>query len=393
MLLVIPVMTVHKVVVDDHQYEEDPLVLATWYTSTDTTFAQSSSEYTGSFPTPSAVDASGFHELIHNSTKRLLVHELSPDHQRLLPQQQTDIWSLLDRTIHDSRDVPVSLSSLRDVVKDHILAATAGIGYKDMSAEDIIRDFTAKKPTWHDAAGFVYRYLDLVDDPAVPSSVEYSRKIFLGNMDYPFPLQRWWQYHRQTGCQDCMRHLAAHGMKELPALCDNHSNPCWFSDILCWLSGGWRIPLKEQPSPNHHDNHPSLMWSVDSMRPEIARMIDHGVLVEGNPVLTNPGMAVVRESELAERCRVLDEMGHPSPSRAEKDIDSINRHIRSFLETGVEVPAEIGELKPVKLRYCLDLSILLNGKTKRWDFSYAKVRDAIALLKHQGFMAKIDLER
>ena len=60
-----------------------------------------------------------------------------------------------------------------------------------MSAEDIIRNYTAKKPVWHDAPGFVYRYHELVDDLAAP--VAYNRKISLGNMDRPFPLQRWWQ--------------------------------------------------------------------------------------------------------------------------------------------------------------------------------------------------------
>lgn len=258
------------------------------------------------------------------------------------------------------------------------------------SLKEIERLFFTNTPAWYDAEGFVWAYQDLVCDPASP--VEYDRKIFISNIERPFPLATWWDYHR-SDCKECLAHLASHGGDVMAALLANQHNSCWFADILSWLSGGWRIPLRERPGMGEHSNHASLLWSVSSMQPEIQRMIDHGVIIPGRPVLINPAMAVVRQSDIDERCRILREIGHPSPSSKPKDIDIINQHITALLAAHTQVPYAIGALKPIKVRFCLDLSILLNNLTKKWGFQYATVRDAVALLVKGAWMAKIDLER
>jgi hypothetical protein len=333
------------------------------------------------------------HPLIGKTTSRLMSHDLPAGCEQLLPQHGDSIWSKVDRSFRQP-EVPTSLSDLRRGVNKSILAHTTS-GHKGWSAKDIERLFNTTTPAWDDAEGFVQMYHALVDDPACP--VLYERKVYLGNIKYPFPLLTWWEYHRVGGCTGCQQHLAAYGGNEIEALLHNPRNPCWFADTLSWLSGGWRLPLKERPTPEARDNHPSLLWSVSSMRPEVQRMIDHGVLVKGTPVLINPGMSVVRQSDIEDRCRLLQEIGQPSPSRQAKDIETINNHIRRVTASQVKLPVVI---KPIKVRYCLDLSLLLNSRTMKWRFHYASVRDAVALFKvltpkpnKRPYMAKIDLER
>lgn len=53
----------------------------------------------------------------------------------------------------------------------------------------------------------------------------------------------------------------------------------------------------------------------------------------------------------------------------------------------------MGELKPIKARFCIDLSELLNPLTTKWPFSYASCSDLVALLEGGAWMAKLDLER
>lgn len=343
------------------------------------------------FHSPQPVRLDELHPLISMSTSRILSHDLPDGYQQFMPQHGEDIWSQVDEELHH-QDVPTSLTDLRRKASKTIIAHTQG-GHGKLTAKDIERLFGRNKVEWHDAEAFVWKYHDKVDDPLCP--VKYDRKVFISNIDKPFPLPVWWAYHR-PGCTACMEHLRAHSGNELEALYDNRHNSCWFADILCWLSGGWRLPLKKLPSPAQKDNYPSLLWSVSSMKTEVQRMVDNGVIVEGQPSLINPGMSVVRLSDVEDRCRILEEIGHPSPSREPKDIDIINNHINHILALHTKVPfaiGAIGSLKPIKIRYCLDLSVLLNDETKPLEFSYASVRHAVALLKKRSYMAKIDLER
>ena len=122
-------------------------------------------------------------------------------------------------------------------------------------------------------------------------------------------------------------------------------------------------------------------------------MLQWHAIQPGQPLLTHPGMAVIRDGELYEACRILDAIGRPSPSTRKEDIDLINDHICDVLQHGPAVPVEVGVLKKVKVRMCLDMSINLNRHLKHWPFSYASFQDAVALLEPSSFMAKIDLER
>jgi len=104
-------------------------------------------------------------------------------------------------------------------------------------------------------------------------------------------------------------------------------------------------------------------------------------------------MSVVRPSELADACRILQAIGHPSPTEDVRHVATINRHIKAFIDQGTPVPAELGSLKPIKVRMCIDASVLLNKHIKKWRFPYVTVHDAIALLQPRWWMAKIDLKR
>jgi hypothetical protein len=55
--------------------------------------------------------------------------------------------------------------------------------------------------------------------------------------------------------------------------------------------------------------------------------------------------------------------------------------------SSVGSPMGVGVLKLLKIRFCIDLSKLLNPLTFEWPFSYAGVSDLIALLELAWWMA------
>lgn len=278
--------------------------------------------------------------------------------------------------------MPISLSTIRRRANQDLLATVAPPQASFSSLE-------LPAPDWWDWQGFVYVYHQLVDDPLEP--VDYVRRVSPFNYNKPFSIPRWLAYHVKVcgGCKErLVQHGGFHGFMASIESCD-----CPFADVLVWLSGGWRIPLRSRPEPASKPNYPSLLWSPASMRPEVERMFEWGVLCPKVPSVINPAMAVIRDSELAEQCRILEIIGHPSPSTRKEDIDAINQHIRQLLAQGVEAPASVGILKEVKIRFCLDLSLFVNTRTKKWRFGYARVHDAVALSGPGSHLSKIDLQR
>ena len=122
-------------------------------------------------------------------------------------------------------------------------------------------------------------------------------------------------------------------------------------------------------------------------------MKEWSVIVPGKPHLIHPVMAVIRDSDLHDACRILQAISHPSPSEEKCDIQAINSHIATILSSDVSVPSHLGQLKPVKVRFCVDASVLLNPFIKKWRFPYASIHDAVSLLQKGWFMARIDLKR
>jgi hypothetical protein len=122
-------------------------------------------------------------------------------------------------------------------------------------------------------------------------------------------------------------------------------------------------------------------------------MIQWGVLTRQPPILINPCMSVVKDSDVAEQCRVADALGRPCPGSQPKDVEAINQHIMVLKGKGLKGMEGVGVLKLLKVRFCIDLSKLLNPLTFEWPFSYAGVSDLIALLGLAWWMAKWDLER
>jgi hypothetical protein len=320
------------------------------------------------FQSAVVVDMSSLHPTIRSTLAQLLKAPLPPDLADILPDPATSLLEETRRRL--SADIPVSLSCLR------------------REANRALAGLQPAAPAWFDVEGFVHQYLALVDDPQSP--VPYTRQVFMFNVQRPFPLVRWWDAHRVT-CLVCQHHHDQYGGFD-GAMRHNEANLCCFADIFCWLSGGWRLPLSEQPQPSRRRNHPSLVWAPSAVVSEMERMFDWGVLYPATPRLVHPLMEVVKEGDIFEQCRLLEAVGHPSPSTRQEDVRLINEHIGRVIEMGVHVPAHLGVLKPVKVRVCLDMRIL-NNITKPWGFSYAKVHDALALLGRGWYMSKADQER
>jgi len=285
---------------------------------------------------------------------------------------------------------PTALSAIRKRVNHAALQfAQSRRQVEGMSIATIEKIFAHETFEWHDTDAFVWSYHSLVD--AHDSPVVYSRQVDLHPLHASFPLHEWWDLHRSS-CSVCQAHHAAH-RGYLGAMEHNSKNTCSFADILSWLSGQWRIPFASIPHPGERDNYESLWYDPATVKKEIARMKNWSVLVFGKPHLIHPLMGVVRDSELFDACRILHAIDHPSPSEDKREVARINDHIRAVLASGIEVPSHLGELKPIKIRICLDASYLLNRHIKRWRFPYATIHDAVSLLKAGWFMARIDLKR
>lgn len=333
------------------------------------------------FQSAMIMDTGRFHPLISATTRQLLSAPLPPHLASELPDVRQDLG--FEPTGQSRARSSVALSAIRRNSNKSLLLATA-------PADDRLAKYRLPPaPEWDHVQGFVHGYHDLVDEPGGP--VQYNRKISLANVDQPFRLQQWWDY-LLSFCAVCQAHNQRWPSFE-EVILNNESNPCPHADILSWLSGNWRIPLSKVPEPATRRNHPSLLWSVSSMQQEIDRMLQWRTIYPATPRLVHPAMAVVRESEVLEQCRILEAIHRPSPSIKVEDVAAINDHIKAVVAEAVPVPSHLGSLKPVKVRFCLDMSDLLNRHIKRWRFSYSKVHDAVALVEEGHFMAKLDLER
>ena len=69
-------------------------------------------------------------------------------------------------------------------------------------------------------------------------------------------------------------------------------------------------------------------------------------------------MAVIRDGELNDQLRILEAIGKPCPYTSKCDIEFINEYIEAWMEVEIEVPADFGKLKRVKVRLCLDMESL-----------------------------------
>ena len=323
------------------------------------------------------MDLSALHPLLPQLLRQLMRAHLPSELKHLLPNVGVELWSAVEE--RRQAGIPISLKALQRHVNKALYEATTG----DSSSR------AAKPHPWHDAEGFVTSYRAIINSPECP--VPYSTTIPMSKLHHPFPLPEWWGFHA-PGCNVCSQHQASCG-GPLEALLANHLNPCWFADVLAWLSGQWRIPLSAIPEPAERPNHASLLWSPLTLRPEVERMIKWGVLTRQPPILINPCMSVVKESEVAEQCRVADALGRPCPGSRPQDVEAINQHIMELRGEGLMGMEDVGVLKRVKIRFCIDLSALLNPLTFEWPFSYAGVSDLIALLGLAWWMAKWDLER
>ena len=123
-----------------------------------------------------------------------------------------------------------------------------------------------------------------------------------------------------------------------------------------------------------------LSWSWETLKP-------------GRPILTHPAMGVIREGDLHRTLRLLTDLGRPSPFTDKQHIQAINDHIREVRSSLPPDHPSLGLLNPVKVRFCLDTSVMLNPLLKKWPMQYNKIHDATALLKENWYMARIDLEK
>jgi len=285
---------------------------------------------------------------------------------------------------------PIALSAIRKRVNTAALKfAQARQEVEGMPTATIEKIFAHETFEWHDTDSFVWSYHNLVDVSGSPAV--YTRRVDLQPPHVSFPLSEWWDLHRSF-CKVCQAHHEAHdGYKG--AMEHNTENMCSFADILSWLSGQWRIPLESIPPPGERNNYESLWYDPATVKAEIERMKEWAVLVPGRPHLIHPLMGVVRDSDLYDACRILQAIGHPSPSEDKKDVAAINAHISEVLASGVTIPPHFGVLKPLKVRICIDASYLLNKYIKKWRFPYASIHDSIILLRHKWFISRIDLKR
>ena len=300
---------------------------------------------TSHFSAAREVDMTGLDAFIQQSTSKLWQAPM-PEHLKfLLPKAGEVGWSVVDDHLAQQQGVPMSLSGLRRLVNKKVVQFAVNRS-GDQSVEEVRSLLTPSTHEWYDVEGFVRTYRDLVEEPTSP--VTYKREVQLWNIHKPFPILDWWELHR-PGCLDCEQHLQSYGGSALLAIGHNEANPCYFADVMSWLSGSWRLPLAQVPAPRKLPNHASLFWSPSSVVPEVERTFEWKVLVPRRPQLVHPIMSVIRDGELDEALRILDKIGRPSPSARKEDIEIINEHIRTVLQEGPAVPPEIGILKPVKV--------------------------------------------
>lgn len=302
---------------------------------------------TSNFHDAKEVDTTRIDAFIRRTTHRLLVAPMPKHLTPLLPKAKETWWSVIDELLARQKGIPVSLPAMQREVSRQVVQYAANRTEYQSVAEVKALLASTNTPSWHDVEGFVRTYRSLVEEPASP--ISYNKEIQIWNLNKPFPLSSWWELHRQ-GCDRCEEHLRAHG-SEIAALSNNASNPCYFADIMCWLSAGWRMPLSELHEPDELPNHSSLYWSPSSVIPEVERMFDWGVLVPTKPRLVHPIMSVIRDGDLNDALRVLAKVGTPSPSERKEDVDIINEHIRTVLRDGRAIPPEVGVLKPIKVSY------------------------------------------
>ena len=122
-------------------------------------------------------------------------------------------------------------------------------------------------------------------------------------------------------------------------------------------------------------------------------MIRWGVLTRQRPMLVNPCTSVVKDGDVAEQCQVVAALGRPCPGSRPQDVEAINQHIMELKGEGLTGVEDVGVLKLLKIRFCINWSELLNPLTIEWPFSYAGVSDLIAPLGQTAWMATWDLER
>jgi hypothetical protein len=275
-------------------------------------------------------------------------------------------------------------------------ASQANLAYakqrKDLdgfSEEEVLRALRPELFDWKDPGAYTFSYQEIVDGSN--SAVQYTRQVNMSKAKGPFPLKEWVDLHRPV-CQVCQDHWARHGGIE-GFLRHNDRNQCPLADVLCWLSGEWRIPLASIPPKASLENYPSLYFDIPAITKEIQRMKEWGTIVRGEAHLVHPVMGVVKDSDVREVCRILSAIGRPSPSEDKKDVALINEHINQILEEGVPIPPHLGELKPIPVRLCVDCSKLLNDRVQDWKFSFAKVHDFVRLLGKGSWMARIDAQK
>jgi len=259
----------------------------------------------------------------------------------------------------------VSPSSLRRRINASlVLAPKSGREPQSLIAE--VDKLCKTAPDFWDTAGYVNEYKQLL--PLCDCSVEYSRKIPLFSAN-PRLKPKIWARHQAVSCQHCRAFYADFPSIE-EALQSNETNPCYHADILAWIAGQWRLPLKEPIPPSRLDNYASLTWSPTAMEPEVRRMVDEWeILRPARPTVIHPGMAVIRDGELQDALRILRGVGDPCPYFQKSDIEKINIHISEALSKLPPRHPARANLKPIKVRFCLDTSKLLNSKLHHWPFS------------------------
>lgn len=326
--------------------------------------------------------------ILHTYVRSLHCRPLENDDRLQLPQQLG--WSATEATLESTAGAPVSLVDLRRKANaTALLFVQHRQECPEWSAAAIRQFFASDTWAWWDTEAYVNSYRRLVSSPG--SFTHYDRSTAPSGPHTHLPLEHWWDLHKDA-CPECAAHHARWGSYSA-AVEHGDDLKCHFVDILAWLAGNWRIPLQARPKPGKRPNYPSLFFEPHAMEKECHRMKQWGVLVPGEPVLAHATMGVIRDSDLLEACRLLRSIGRPSPSEDKKEIRLINDHIATVLAEGPPIPPELGTLKPVKVRYCVDASILLNPLVKRWHFPYATVHDAVKLLQPQWFMSKLDLEK
>ena len=336
--------------------------------------------------TPRALQAQS---LININLRTLRSVPLSARMAQQLPKPSS--WSVFQSVVADPDLAPVSLSGLKRAVSKGVLQYALNRGSADgLSLKEITKSMGTDALDWSHTKSFVISYHPLVDDPSSP--VSYSRRVNMSPFRSPFPLTVWWDMIRDF-CPTCQAHHERYGKNATAALASNETNPCTHADILSFISGEWRIPFSSIPPPGKRRNYESLSFDPEAMQAEVERMKDWRTIVPGTPHLIHPAMGVVRSSDIYDACRLLAAIGHPSPSESKRDVKVINEHIKLVLDMGVHVPSHLGLLKPLKVRFVIDASILLNPFVKKWKFKYATIHDAVRLIRRFWYMARIDLRK